>query len=326
MMQVHGYSAFTSGSVFLPFVAMALLVGRLSGRICERFGAKVPLIVASLAVAAGLLLFALPGAEHGSYWISFFPAMVVQGFGMALAITPLTSVALGSVEGEHSGLASGVNNAVARVAGLMAVAVLGVLVYGAFSASLDARLEGMDMPARHPERDGSCEGGSRSGAGARGRGREYRSADRRRHREVLCRRVPVRDAGLCRARARQRTGCGASGRREESPLREWKSCSPGGPQRAGTTDCVPAGLGSSASPLQLASWWRVRIDPPRARGKGENDAPYRTYVKPTWRSCRGSAIGKSRHALCYPMTSAALRQSVSPSSLGRLVRRGLPAC
>jgi EmrB/QacA subfamily drug resistance transporter len=146
MMQVHGYSAFASGSVFLPFVAMALLFGRLSGRISARFGAKVPLIVASLSLAAGLLLFALPGADHGSYWTSFFPAMVVQGFGMALAITPLTTAALGSVEAEHSGLASGVNNAVARLAGLLAVAVLGVLVYAAFSASLDARLEKVEMP------------------------------------------------------------------------------------------------------------------------------------------------------------------------------------
>ena len=98
MMQVHGYSAFVAGSVFLPFVAMAFLIGRLSGRICARFGAKVPLVVASLAVAVGLLLFALPGVEHGSYWTSFFPAMVVQGFGMALVITPLTTAALGSVE------------------------------------------------------------------------------------------------------------------------------------------------------------------------------------------------------------------------------------
>jgi MFS family permease len=146
MMQVHGYSAFVAGSVFLPFVAMALLIGRFSGRISARFGAKVPLVVASLAVAAGLLLFALPGAEHGSYWISFFPAMVVQGFGMALAITPMTTVALGSVEGEHSGMASGVNNAVARVAGLLAVAVLGGFIYGAFSSSLDTRMEDMDMP------------------------------------------------------------------------------------------------------------------------------------------------------------------------------------
>ena len=145
MMQVHGYSALVAGSVFLPFVAMAFLIGRLSGRISARFGSKIPLVVASLAVLVGLLLFAVPGVEHGSYWTSFFPAMVVQGIGMALAITPLTAVALGSVDREHSGLASGVNNAVARVAGLLAVALLGVFVYGVFSASLDARLDRMDL-------------------------------------------------------------------------------------------------------------------------------------------------------------------------------------
>jgi Major Facilitator Superfamily len=145
MMQVHGYSAIIAGSVFLPFVAMAFLLGRLSGRIVARFGTKLPLVAASLAVVVGLLLFALVGVEHDSYWTSFFPAMVVQGFGMALVITPLTTVALGSVESGHSGLASGVNNAMARVAGLLAVAVLGVFAYGAFSASLDAHLEGMNL-------------------------------------------------------------------------------------------------------------------------------------------------------------------------------------
>jgi EmrB/QacA subfamily drug resistance transporter len=147
MMQVHGYSAFVTGSVFLPFVAIALLLGRLSGRICARFGAKPPLVVSSLAAAVGYVLFALPGVEHGSYWTSFFPAMAVQGFGMALIITPLTAVALSSVEGEHSGLASGVNNAAARVAAPLAVAVLGLFVYGAFSANLDARLDGMNLPS-----------------------------------------------------------------------------------------------------------------------------------------------------------------------------------
>jgi len=145
MMQVHGYSALVAGSVFLPFVAMAFLIGRLSGRISARFGSKIPLVVASLAVLVGLLLFAVPGVDHGSYWTSFFPAMVVQGVGMALAITPLTTVALGSVDREHSGLASGVNNAVTRVAGLLAVALLGVFVYGVFSTSLDARLDSMDL-------------------------------------------------------------------------------------------------------------------------------------------------------------------------------------
>jgi EmrB/QacA subfamily drug resistance transporter len=145
MMQVHGYSAFVAGSVFLPFVAMAFLLGRLSGRIVAHFGTKLPLVVASLAVVAGLLMFALPGVEHGSYWISFFPAMVVQGFGMAVVITPVTTVALSSVESEHSGLASGVNSAMARVAGLLAVAVLGVFAHGAFSATLDAWLQSMDL-------------------------------------------------------------------------------------------------------------------------------------------------------------------------------------
>jgi MFS family permease len=145
MMQVHGYPASVAGSAFLPFVAMTFPLGYLSGRICARFGARVPLVVASLAVAAGLVLFALPGVEPGSYWTSFFPAMVVQGFGMALAITPLTAAALGSVKVEHAGLASGINNAVTRLAGLLAVVILGLFVYGTFSANLDSRLSEMDL-------------------------------------------------------------------------------------------------------------------------------------------------------------------------------------
>jgi len=146
MMQVHGYSAFVAGSVFLPFVAMAFLIGRLSGRICARFGTRLPLVVASLAVAAGQLLFALSDTQHGSYWTSFFPGMVVQGLGMALVITPLTTAALGSVDSARSGLASGVNNAVTRVAGLLAVTLLGMIVYATFSVNLDTRLESMDLP------------------------------------------------------------------------------------------------------------------------------------------------------------------------------------
>src|SRR5215212_2909936 len=148
MMQVHGYSAYVTGSVFLPFVAMALLLGRLSGYILTRFGVKIPLVVASLAAALGYALFAVPGAEQNSYWTSFFPAMVVQGFGMALAITPLTTVALGSVEGEHSGMDSGGNKAADRRAAPLAVAVLGVFVYGAFSANRDPRLDSMNLPGQ----------------------------------------------------------------------------------------------------------------------------------------------------------------------------------
>jgi EmrB/QacA subfamily drug resistance transporter len=144
LMQVHGYSALAVGGIFLPFVTIAFVLGYLSGWVVTRFGARLPLIVASLALAVGFVLFALPGANHhGSYWTTFFPAMVVQGFGMALVIAPLTTVALNSVEGSHSGLASGVNNAVCRAGGLLAVAVLGALISAGFSAHLDARLETM---------------------------------------------------------------------------------------------------------------------------------------------------------------------------------------
>ncbi len=146
MMQVHGYSALVTGTVFLPFVAMALFLGRSGGYILGRFGVKIPLVTASLAAAVGYALFAVPGVEGGSYWTSFFPAMVVQGFGMALIITPLTTIALGSVEGEHSGLASGVNNAAARVAAPLAVAVLSVFIYGVFSTSLNTHLDSMNLP------------------------------------------------------------------------------------------------------------------------------------------------------------------------------------
>jgi EmrB/QacA subfamily drug resistance transporter len=146
LVQVHGYSALAVGGIFLPFVAIAFVLGYLSGRIVTRFGVRLPLVVASLALAAGFLLFALPGASHhGSYWTTFFPAMVVQGFGMALVIAPLTTVALNSVKGPHSGLASGVNNAVCRAAGLFAVAVLGALISAGFSAHLDVRLEAMEL-------------------------------------------------------------------------------------------------------------------------------------------------------------------------------------
>ena len=207
--------------MFLPFVAMALPDSvACSGRIVARFGTKVPLVAASLAVVLGLLLFALVGVEHDSYWTSFFPAMVVQGFGMALVITPLTTVALGSVESEHSGLASGVNNAMARVAGLLAVAVLGVFAYGAFSATLDTHLEGMNLS-----------GGVRSeleaakadlGAAEAPKGVDARTAAKieTRHRRVVCRRVPHCDGGLCGTRAGERAGCGALGRRWEGPVCE----------------------------------------------------------------------------------------------------------
>jgi EmrB/QacA subfamily drug resistance transporter len=144
LIQVHGYSATAAGSAFLPFIIITFLMSRWAGGLVVRYGAKLPLIIGPSIAAVGFVLFAVPGTE-GSYWTTFFPAVVVQGLGMSLVIAPLTTTALNSVEGRHSGLASGVNNAVSRTGGLLSIAVLGIFVFASFSGSLDSRTESVDL-------------------------------------------------------------------------------------------------------------------------------------------------------------------------------------
>jgi EmrB/QacA subfamily drug resistance transporter len=145
LIQVHGYSATAAGSAFLPFVVITFVLSRWAGGLVGRYGAKLPLVIGPTIAAAGFILFALPGAG-GSYWTTFFPAIVVLGLGMALVIAPLTTTAMNSVSGRHSGLASGVNNAVSRTGSLLAIPVLGIFVFTTFSASLDARTAELDLP------------------------------------------------------------------------------------------------------------------------------------------------------------------------------------
>jgi hypothetical protein len=145
LIQVHGYSATAAGSAFLPFIVITFILSRWAGGLVTRYGAKLPLVIGPTIAAAGFLLFAVPGTG-GSYWTTFFPAVVVQGLGMALVIAPLTTTAMNSVSGSHSGLASGVNNAVSRTASLLAIPVLGIFVFVAFSAALDARVAVLDLP------------------------------------------------------------------------------------------------------------------------------------------------------------------------------------
>jgi EmrB/QacA subfamily drug resistance transporter len=144
LIQVHGYSATAAGSSFLPFTVITFLMSRWAGGLITRFGARLPLTIGPIVAAAGFVLFALPGTE-GSYWTTFFPAIVVLGFGMSLVIAPLTTTALNSVSGRHSGLASGVNNAVSRTAGLLAIPLLGIFVFFVFSTSLDARVQNLEL-------------------------------------------------------------------------------------------------------------------------------------------------------------------------------------
>ena len=150
LIQVHGYSATAAGSSFLPFTIITFLISRWAGGLVTRFGARLPLMIGPVIAAAGFVLFALPGLG-GSYWTTFFPAIVVLGLGMALVIAPLTTTAMNSVSGSHSGLASGVNNAVSRTAGLLAIPVLGIFAFLVFSGGLDDRVQSLDLSPQAQE-------------------------------------------------------------------------------------------------------------------------------------------------------------------------------
>jgi EmrB/QacA subfamily drug resistance transporter len=144
LIQVHGYSATAATGALVPFAVVTFLMGRWSGGLVTRYGEKLPLMVGPAFAAAGFVLFAVPGFG-GSYWTTFFPAVVVLGFGMSLVFAPLSIAILNAVEEEHSGLGSGVNRAVQRMAKVLGLAVLAFLVLATFDNSLDASVNGLDL-------------------------------------------------------------------------------------------------------------------------------------------------------------------------------------
>jgi len=132
LIRVRGYTATAAGSMLVPITILMLLFSGRAGRLADRVGARLPLTVGPAIAALGFALFAwLP--SQGSFWTTLLPAVLVLGVGMTLTVAPLTTTVMNAVASEHAGIASGINNAVSRTAGLLGIAAFGLVVTAAGS-------------------------------------------------------------------------------------------------------------------------------------------------------------------------------------------------
>ncbi len=140
LIQVQHYSPAKAGAAFLPFVVTMSLLSRWSGALADRIGPKWLLIAGPVVAGSGFALMAMPGIG-GSYWTTFFPGISLLGIGMAITVAPLTTTVMTSIADErHAGAASGINNTIARAAGLLAIALFGSLAVHLFAHSLHGTL------------------------------------------------------------------------------------------------------------------------------------------------------------------------------------------
>ncbi|SAK79118.1 major facilitator transporter [Caballeronia hypogeia] len=145
LIRAYGYTAAEAGAALLPMPLIIGVLSRFTGGLTSRFGARALLVAGPCVAGIGFGMLALPVAA-GGYWTRFLPALVVLGIGMTITVAPLTTAVMASVPGERAGVASGINNAVARVASLLAIAVLGIVFVWSHDAALSARLDRLHLP------------------------------------------------------------------------------------------------------------------------------------------------------------------------------------
>lgn len=149
LVQVQKFSQLQSGMAFLPFTIAVLLFAATAGKLADKKGARIFLVAGPATSAAGLLVLSLVGKTSGpgAYWYTFLPGMIIFGFGMAFTVSPLTSAVMGAVADQFSGVASGINNAVTRIANVLSYAIFGALAFVFFSGRLAEEIKSIALPA-----------------------------------------------------------------------------------------------------------------------------------------------------------------------------------